>query len=74
VFQLQYAVVEMKSAFEAALDKLSHLEDRPPGTPGKDNGQLAEALRLLISYKVYLNYSINLKVIVKCKKIKGLIR
>lgn len=53
--QLQYAVVEMKSAFEAALEKLTHLEDRPSNSGSnspKDSGQLADALRLLISYKV----------------------
>jgi len=45
----------MKSAFEAALEKLTHLEDRPSNSgrnSPKDSGQLADALRLLISYKV----------------------
>ncbi|CAB3368155.1 Hypothetical predicted protein [Cloeon dipterum] len=55
VKELQCAVVEMKGAFEAALEKLSliddHRKDTSSPTEPKDDGQLAEALRLLITYK-----------------------
>jgi hypothetical protein len=60
LFQLQDAVVEMKEAFVAALEKLGALEleertarEHDSQTRADTERQLAEALRLLLAFKVY---------------------